>query len=38
MQTHVECGVEILGVHESDLMTMAREIALCLIGRSRKVF
>lgn len=29
MQTHVECGVEILGEHESDLMIMAREIALC---------
>lgn len=28
MQTHVECGVEILGEHDSDLLTMAREIAL----------
>lgn len=28
MQTHVECGVEILGTHDSDLMNMAREIAL----------
>lgn len=28
MQTHVESGVEILGDHDSDLMNMAREIAL----------
>lgn len=28
MQTHVECGVEILGEHDSELMDMAREIAL----------
>ncbi len=27
MQTHVSCGVEILGEHNSDLMIMAREIA-----------
>jgi putative two-component system response regulator len=29
MKTHVDCGVEILGTHNSDLMKMAREIALC---------
>ena len=28
MQTHVNCGVEILGEHDSELLTMAREIAL----------
>ena len=27
MKTHVDCGVDILGDHESELMTMAREIA-----------
>lgn len=29
MQKHVEYGVDILGTHDSELLTMAREIALC---------
>lgn len=28
MQKHVECGVDILGTHNSELLSMAREIAL----------
>jgi putative two-component system response regulator len=29
MQKHVEYGVDILGTHDSELLSMAREIALC---------